>query len=123
CQPRVIIQQPYISITKANTGNQIARIRCQVKRDSSDSSFVHWYIQRQNKELRRLLYISDTKPVYDTGTDETKYDSDKKLDVYTLVIQKVIDEDAATYYCANWGWDKHTERIHSPACTNILKKI
>ncbi|KAE8597275.1 hypothetical protein XENTR_v10016408, partial [Xenopus tropicalis] len=107
--PRVVINQPYLSVTKAEVGAPIARIKCQVKRDSSDSSVVHWYMQKKNEGLSRILYIADAKPVYDDGTDKSRFDSDKKSDTYTLIIQGVKAEDAATYYCANWDWDKHTE--------------
>ncbi|OCT76079.1 hypothetical protein XELAEV_18031267mg [Xenopus laevis] len=107
--PWVIINQPHLSITKAEVGAPIARIKCQVKRDSSDSSIVHWYIQKENEGLKRILYIADAKPEYDAGTDQSRFDSDKKSDIYTLIIQGIKAEDAATYFCANWDWNKHTD--------------
>ncbi|OCT76077.1 hypothetical protein XELAEV_18031265mg, partial [Xenopus laevis] len=103
--PRVIIQQTLLSLTKIGTGISTARIKCQVKRESTDSSIVHWYMQKENEAIKRLLYIADLKPTYDPGIEENKFDSDKNSDIYTLIIQQIRVEDAATYYCANWDWD------------------
>ncbi|OCT76078.1 hypothetical protein XELAEV_18031266mg, partial [Xenopus laevis] len=104
---RVVINQPHLSITKAEVGAPIARIKCEVKRDSSDPSTVHWYMQKANEGLKRILYIAHTKPEYDAGTDKSRFDSDNKNDTYTLIIQGIKAKDTATYYCANW--DKHTD--------------
>ncbi|KAG8442749.1 hypothetical protein GDO86_011525, partial [Hymenochirus boettgeri] len=106
---RVFLKQPHLSFTKFGNGLTTVRLKCQVKRDSSDSSIVHWYMQKPNKEIKRILHIADAKPYYDDDTDKTKFDSDKNSDTYTLVIQRITANQAATYYCANWDGDRHTD--------------
>ncbi|NWR54212.1 TCC3 protein, partial [Bucorvus abyssinicus] len=67
-------------------------------------SIIHWYRQKENKTLERILYISGAKVVVDAGFQENRYRAEKVLSrkMCTFTINDVIPDDTATYYCAYW---------------------
>ncbi|KFW89802.1 T-cell receptor gamma chain C region C10.5, partial [Phalacrocorax carbo] len=72
---------------------------------------IHWYQQKANKGLERVLYFSGSK-VVDDGFQRNKYLAEKisSQKVFFLTINDVIPDDTATYYCAYWY--SHCDVIH-----------
>ncbi|XP_075070458.1 immunoglobulin kappa light chain-like [Mixophyes fleayi] len=98
CVEPVTIQPMANSMTKKiGDGQSTARITCQV----SSASYVHWYVQKKNEGLKKILYISNNG-IPESGIDTTKYKPEKRSDDYILNIYRLTDEDKGTYYCASW---------------------
>uniref|UniRef100_A0A8V5GQ10 Uncharacterized protein n=1 Tax=Melopsittacus undulatus TaxID=13146 RepID=A0A8V5GQ10_MELUD len=102
------VQSP-ISITKSQRS---ARMICEIK--ISEAMFeglsIHWYQQKEGRAPERILYVSEGKPVVETGFTANRYMVEKVSSQkrFILTIKDVIPDDAATYYCAYW--DTHHDR-------------
>nr|AAM21538.1 T-cell receptor gamma [Xenopus laevis] len=102
CSAAIVVQQPYISITKVQSGT--ARVPCQT---TSSMLPIHWY-QQKSSQLKRILYYHQEKINYDEGFSNAKFDSEKQTELgFTLIIQNINADDAGTYYCACWDYDAH----------------
>lgn len=98
------ITQVITSITK-KIGNT-AFLECQIKRDIlTKSRYIHWYRQKPDQPLKRILYISSNENVvHERGVSEERYEARKqKSDLLaSLRIHRVKEADAGLYYCACW---------------------
>nr|DBA24822.1 TPA: hypothetical protein GDO54_012426 [Pyxicephalus adspersus] len=96
-----------MSVTMPGDVQSIAHIKCRVQ----TSSIVHWYVQKENGELKRILYVTlgSSGTVYDNGVSKNKFLGIQKSGEYTLTIKMLTDEDAGTYYCAKWEYSIHIE--------------
>ncbi|KAG9469606.1 hypothetical protein GDO78_020096, partial [Eleutherodactylus coqui] len=91
-----------------------ARIECKVDSDA----YVHWYVQRPNEGLKRILHVKGNKKTYDAGFTDSKYKVEYRADnIYVLDIVKLAAEDEGTYYCAAWQLPSHTDTKPQEACT------
>lgn len=99
------VTQVITSITK-KTGNT-AFFECQMKRDIlTKSSSIHWYRQKPDQPLTRILYISSNENVvHEQGVSEERFEARKQRgDLWaSLRIHRVKEADAGLYYCACWG--------------------
>uniref|UniRef100_A0ABI7X2R4 Ig-like domain-containing protein n=1 Tax=Felis catus TaxID=9685 RepID=A0ABI7X2R4_FELCA len=106
----IFITQFVPSITKKK-GNT-AFLECQVKTGVLKKNVnIHWYRQRPDQPLKRILYISSNENVvHEQGISEEKYEARKRQRDLpaSLRIHKISEEDAGLYYCACWesGWIK-----------------
>uniref|UniRef100_A0A8B9U0V0 Immunoglobulin V-set domain-containing protein n=1 Tax=Anas zonorhyncha TaxID=75864 RepID=A0A8B9U0V0_9AVES len=91
----VPVQTPVMR-TQAEGG--LASMACQLTKEDT----VHWYKQLPGQPIKRILYVSGKKPMFDDGTDEKKYQVMKHASepLYSLTIYYVTQRDAGTYYSA-----------------------
>ncbi|GCC19577.1 hypothetical protein chiPu_0000082 [Chiloscyllium punctatum] len=89
-----LTQAPISSVTKLSKS---VRFKCTV--DSKDTA-VHWYQHREGQAPSRILYY-DSSVIRDQGFGN-RFKADKQNTVCTLIINDIVKEDAATYYCAYW---------------------
>nr|DBA24824.1 TPA: hypothetical protein GDO54_012428 [Pyxicephalus adspersus] len=110
------IEQNQISVTHTGNGESTAYLRCIVHR----KNYLHWYVQKNNGELKRILYIDDNdhSTIYDDGATHNKFVTVWESNVCSLIIKKIMDEDAGTYYCALWYYSIHTDINQQKHCTN-----
>ncbi|XP_060679979.1 uncharacterized protein LOC132815181 [Hemiscyllium ocellatum] len=73
------------------------RFKCTL---DSGSTVVHWYQHREGQAPSRIFYY-DGKVNPDGGFG-SRFKADKQNTVCTLIINDIVKEDAATYYCAYW---------------------
>ncbi|EMP41699.1 hypothetical protein UY3_01047 [Chelonia mydas] len=106
-----VLVQSQLSITRAE--NKTARIDCHVSGITLSTAYIHWYRQRPDAALERILYLSSGKPVFDQDSEKGKFMADKQLSksTCTLTVNKISKSDAATYYCA--AWDHTASKNHS----------
>ena len=98
------IIQRITSITKKK-GNT-ASLECHIKTDMLKKSvYIHWYRQKPEQPLNRILYISSNENVvHEQGIGEERYEARKwpSNSLLSLRIHGATEEDAALYYCACW---------------------
>ncbi|KAJ8778669.1 hypothetical protein J1605_013346 [Eschrichtius robustus] len=98
------ITQRITSITK--TKGNTASLECQIKTDMLKKSvYIHWYRQKPEQPLNRILYISSNENfVHEQGISEERYEARKwpSNSLLSLRIHGATEEDAALYYCACW---------------------
>ncbi|XP_040289865.1 immunoglobulin lambda-1 light chain-like [Bufo bufo] len=94
------VDQELPSLVKVRGDRSTARIPCEIRQQTS---FVHWYVQKQNQVIKRILYFGEGKDIYEDGFDSSKYDTTPRKNKYTLTIYDVKDDDSGIYYCAYWG--------------------
>lgn len=102
------VQRP-ISTTKFQKS---ARMTCEIQTSGEqfDGIVIHWYQQKEGKAPERLLYVSEGKVSVESGFLASRYTVGKvpSQKQFILTINRVIPDDAATYYCAYW--DSHHDR-------------
>lgn len=100
----ILITQLRTSITKKK-GNT-AFLECQIKTDTLKKNvYVHWYRQKPDQPIKRILYISSNENVvHEQGFSEERYEARKPQDDLpaSLRIHQVKEADAGLYYCACW---------------------
>lgn len=72
----------------------------------SSSGYIHWYLFKEGKVPRRLLYydLSSSRTVLDSGLRPGKYDAYKGTEQRSkFVVRNVEESDAGVYYCAMWA--------------------
>ncbi|XP_024846899.1 T-cell receptor gamma chain C region C10.5 [Bos taurus] len=98
------ITQRITSITKKK-GNT-AFLECQIKIDKLKKNvYMHWYRQKPEQPLKRVLYISSNENVvHEQGISEERYEARKwpSNSLVSLRIHQATEEDAGLYYCACW---------------------
>ncbi|XP_063309177.1 immunoglobulin kappa light chain-like [Pelobates fuscus] len=87
-----------------------ATLKC-TPSSSPGGNYIHWYIQKPNKELKRILYTLDENAVYDSGYNNEKFVTGKKNSEYSLTVKKLNIEDSGTYYCAVLQYFQKTQCI------------
>ncbi|XP_030337593.1 TCR gamma alternate reading frame protein [Strigops habroptila] len=96
------VQRP-ISTTKFQKS---ARMTCEIQTSGEqfDGIVIHWYQQKEGKAPERLLYVSEGKVSVESGFLASRYTVGKvpSQKQFILTINRVIPDDAATYYCAYW---------------------
>ncbi|CAJ0945344.1 unnamed protein product [Ranitomeya imitator] len=102
------------SLTKTGDGKWTITMTCEV----SAAYYVHWYVQKQSKALKRILYIRNNAITYETGINWNKFTATQESDKYTLVIKEMKAEDEGTYYCAGWDHYAHNVIHVRNICTN-----
>lgn len=99
-----LITQLVPSITKKQ-GNT-AFLECHIKAGGlRNNVYIHWYQQKPDQPLKRILYISSNENVvHEQGVNEERYEARKwQRDLpASLRIHRVNEEDAGLYYCACW---------------------
>ncbi|KAM7122027.1 T-cell receptor gamma alternate reading frame protein [Ciconia maguari] len=102
------VQSP-LSVTKSKG---TARLECHFKDNSQDfdRTVIHWYQQKEGKAPERLLFFSAGKATVESGFQASRYMVEKVPGQKrcVLTIKDIIQDDAATYYCAYW--DPHHDR-------------
>ena len=66
---------------------------------------MHWYRQKPEQPLKRVLYISSNENVvHEQGISEERYEARKSPSnsLVSLRIHQATEEDAGLYYCACW---------------------
>ena len=66
---------------------------------------MHWYRQKPEQPLKRVLYISSNENVvHEQGISEERYEARKwpSNSLVSLRIHQATEEDAGLYYCACW---------------------
>uniref|UniRef100_A0A8C0PIA3 Ig-like domain-containing protein n=2 Tax=Canis lupus familiaris TaxID=9615 RepID=A0A8C0PIA3_CANLF len=107
-----------------------AFLECQIKTGAFKKNvYIHWYRQKPDQPLQRILYISSNENVvHEQGVSEERYEARKwKQDLpASLRIHRVNEADAGLYYCACWdnsGWIKifgeGTKLIVTPSDRNL----
>ncbi|EFB23211.1 hypothetical protein PANDA_021753, partial [Ailuropoda melanoleuca] len=98
----ILITQLIPSITKKQ-GNT-AFLECQIKTGGlRNNGYIHWYRQKPDQPLKRILYISSNENVvHEQEVDEERYEARKRQrDLSSsLRIHRVEEADAGLYYCA-----------------------
>uniref|UniRef100_A0A672UAB6 Ig-like domain-containing protein n=1 Tax=Strigops habroptila TaxID=2489341 RepID=A0A672UAB6_STRHB len=93
------VQRP-ISTTKFQKS---ARMTCEIQTSGEqfDGIVIHWYQQKEGKAPERLLYVSEGKVSVESGFLASRYTVGKvpSQKQFILTINRVIPDDAATYYC------------------------
>ncbi|XP_056378953.1 immunoglobulin gamma-1 heavy chain-like [Hyla sarda] len=107
-----------ISKVKRGDGQATARITCRV----TNSQYVHWYMQKPNKGLKRILYMRGDKDIHEDGFTKAKYEASKTSNKYALNIYKVTNEDEGTYYCAAWYYRSTLIQSHRKS-KQIVKEL
>ncbi|XP_040327533.1 uncharacterized protein LOC121028044 [Herpailurus yagouaroundi] len=121
----IFITQFIPSITKKK-GNT-AFLECQVKTGVLKKNVnIHWYRQRPDQPLKRILYISSNENVvHEQGISEEKYEARKRQRDLpaSLRIHKISEDDAGLYYCACWDpLDLATVSTGLVSCICVLSK-
>ena len=84
-----------------------AFLECQIKTGAFKKNvYIHWYRQKPDQPLQRILYISSNENVvHEQGVSEERYEARKwKQDLpASLRIHRVNEADAGLYYCACFG--------------------
>ncbi|XP_050795681.1 uncharacterized protein LOC127044641 [Gopherus flavomarginatus] len=108
-----VLVQSQLSITKAE--DRTARIDCHVSGITLSNAYIHWYRQRPDAALERILYFSSGTPVFDQDSGKEKFEADKQLSKSTciLTVKKTTTSDSATYYCAAWDHTALKNYSHS----------
>ncbi|KAG2458040.1 TVC1 protein, partial [Polypterus senegalus] len=107
--------QDKLSMTKGP--GKTVRIGC--KSDGSPS-YIHWYRQKGSGDLERILYVQTSTGAesYDIGDSERFKADDKGL---ILRIDRAVNGDTATYYCA--AWDSHSDANHGDPLTKTSARL
>ncbi|XP_039378904.1 uncharacterized protein LOC120397268 [Mauremys reevesii] len=121
-----VLVQSQLSITKAE--DRTARIDCHVSGISLSSAYMHWYRQRPDAALERILYFSSGKPVFDQDSEKGKFEAEKQLSksTCTLTVKKTTTSDSATYYCAAWdhtALKNHSHSVQKPTLYSQLQSF
>ncbi|TFK07937.1 T-cell receptor gamma chain V region V108A [Platysternon megacephalum] len=121
-----VLVQSQLSITKAE--DRTARIDCHVSGITLSSANIHWYRQRPDAALERILYFSSGNPVFDQDSEKGKFEADKQLSksTCTLTVKKTTKSDTATYYCAAWdhtALKKHSHSVPKPTLYSQLQSF
>uniref|UniRef100_A0A8C8SSU3 Ig-like domain-containing protein n=1 Tax=Pelusios castaneus TaxID=367368 RepID=A0A8C8SSU3_9SAUR len=95
------LTQPQMSITRGE--RKTARIECHVV-GFSENDYIHWYRQKPDAALERILYFSTGNPVFDQVSDRGKFEVRKESSgsICILTVPRTTKSDTATYYCAAW---------------------
>ena len=97
------ITQAITTITKKE-GNT-AFLEWQIRDISRKNAYIHWYQQKPDQPLKRILYISSNDNViHERGVSEERYEARKQQSnlLASLRIHQVKKADAGLYYCACW---------------------
>uniref|UniRef100_A0A3Q3GNP0 Ig-like domain-containing protein n=1 Tax=Kryptolebias marmoratus TaxID=37003 RepID=A0A3Q3GNP0_KRYMA len=87
-----VTQQP-AAVSSAVGGS--ATIRCTTNENVINSDSVEWYQQKPSESPKLIIYYAVNRKSY---TPDRFTGSGSKTD-FTLIIDRVEDEDAAVYYC------------------------
>nr|XP_036285679.1 TCR gamma alternate reading frame protein isoform X1 [Pipistrellus kuhlii]XP_036285680.1 TCR gamma alternate reading frame protein isoform X2 [Pipistrellus kuhlii] len=104
------LTQALTSITKRR--GTTAFLECQIKGILKKNSYTHWYRQKRDQTLKRILCISsDGDVIHEPGVSEERYEARKHHSnlLVSLRIHGVEEADAGLYFCASWissGWIK-----------------
>ena len=97
------IQSP-VSITKSQGS---IRLQCHFKDFSGnfDKTAIHWYQQKENKTLARMIYITSGASVVDESFQRHRYmiQTISRQKLCILTVRRVLLDDAATYHCTYWA--------------------
>lgn len=99
-----------VSITQIKTSiikkeGNTAFLECKVKSTTQKKNrYLHWYRQKSEEPLQRILYISSNENViHEPGFSVEKYEARKLQDLLaSLRIHQTQEEDTGLYYCACW---------------------
>lgn len=84
----------------------MAFLECQIKIDKLKKNvYMHWYRQKPEQPLKRILYISSNENViHEQGISEERYEARKwpSNALVSLRIHQATEEEAGLYYCACW---------------------
>ncbi|XP_044151387.1 uncharacterized protein LOC122939384 [Bufo gargarizans] len=108
----VTIDQELPSLVKVRGDQSTARIPCEISQSSS--TYVHWYVQKKNQVIKRILYFGEGKDNYEDGFHTNKFKSAQQdittgAKKHTLTINDINDDDSGIYYCASWDTSDRTE--------------
>ncbi|XP_012576203.1 PREDICTED: uncharacterized protein LOC101635365 [Condylura cristata] len=111
-----LLSQIKISITKRK--GSTAFLECPINTKAFKKNvYVHWYRQKPEQPLQRILYISSNENVvHEQGISEERYEAKKRHDDLpaSLRIHRVNESDAGLYYCACWD----TQHERAPGALN-----
>ncbi|OCT99194.1 hypothetical protein XELAEV_18004981mg [Xenopus laevis] len=95
----VVTQSPdYVSVSPGET----VTITC---KPSANTSHISWYQQKSGQVPKLLIYAASTRH---TGTPERISGSRSGFN-FSLTISRMEAEDAADYYCQQYGWTPLTQ--------------
>ncbi|EPQ03650.1 T-cell receptor gamma chain V region PT-gamma-1/2, partial [Myotis brandtii] len=97
------ITQALTSITKRK--GSTAFLECQIRDILKKDSYIHWYRQKRDQALKRILSISsDDNVIHEQGVSGERYEARKHHGnlLVSLRIHRVEEADAGLYYCACW---------------------
>lgn len=97
------ITQALTSITKKK--GSTAFLECQIRDILTKDSYIHWYRQKRDQALKRILSISsDDNVIHEQGVSGERYEARKHHGnlLVSLRIHRVEEADAGLYYCACW---------------------
>ncbi|XP_060680202.1 immunoglobulin lambda-1 light chain-like [Hemiscyllium ocellatum] len=87
--------------TTRNVGKTV-RFKCEVEGLTiSSSDPLHWYQQKPGQAPTRILYYG-SGTTWDPGFGDRFKAEKSKNNEFSLRIEKLQEEDTATYYCACW---------------------
>ncbi|XP_054979622.1 T-cell receptor gamma chain C region C7.5 [Sorex araneus] len=103
------LEQPEKSVSM--TLEKSATISCKMHNGDFYNAYIHWYRQKRNKNMERLIYVSTTTPAnrHIDGKSKLVASKNTQTSTATLIIKSLEKEDEATYYCAycdSTGWIK-----------------
>ncbi|OCT56102.1 hypothetical protein XELAEV_18002172mg [Xenopus laevis] len=96
----VMTQSPdYVAMSPGET----VTITCKASSNITNSkanNWLAWFQQKSGQVPKLLIYAASTRH---TGTPERISGSGSEID-FTLTISRMEAEDAADYYCLQYGW-------------------
>ncbi|KAL7879883.1 hypothetical protein SRHO_G00021370 [Serrasalmus rhombeus] len=99
------VEQPDLSWTKGE-GRRVY-INCKVTGLQSDN-YVHWYQQKDDEALRRILYVNKdgSSIVHNTNLPDAEDFTVQveKGNNYVLRVKALKLSHSGVYYCATWVW-------------------
>ncbi|OCT56101.1 hypothetical protein XELAEV_18002171mg [Xenopus laevis] len=96
----VMTQSPdYVSVSPGETVTLTCKASSSVT-DSNGDNRIAWFHQKSGQAPKQLIYLASTRH---TGTPERISGSGSEID-FTLTISRMEAEDAADYYCLQYGW-------------------
>uniref|UniRef100_A0AAR2K0P2 Immunoglobulin domain-containing protein n=1 Tax=Pygocentrus nattereri TaxID=42514 RepID=A0AAR2K0P2_PYGNA len=86
-----------------NSLGQSKRINKRVYINCRSDNYVHWYQQKDDEALRRILYVNkDGSSIFSVRVD-------RRSNAYDLKVDTLKTSHSAVYYCACWGRGSHSD--------------